>query len=94
MYSSKELKQWFRKIKGAHLIYGRPYLIDGKVGYYIYLFPSHPDYYYYFKLATVYTEHMDCYEWISRKKQIQWQLERRAVNQVVRRLIGDDCFYW
>ena len=96
MYSSEQIKRWFRKIKGVQLIFGRSYLIDGKVGYYIYLFKSHPEYYYYFKLASVYTEteHMYCYEWISRKKQIQWQMERRAVNIIVRRLIGDPFFEW
>ena len=24
----------------------------------------------------------------------QWKMERRAVNLIVRRLIGDDCFEW
>jgi hypothetical protein len=24
----------------------------------------------------------------------QWNMERRAVNKIVRRLIGDDCFEW
>ena len=24
----------------------------------------------------------------------QWQMERRSVNLIVRRLIGDDCFEW
>lgn len=32
------------------------------------------------------------YEFIS--NQPQWQMERRAVNLIVRRLIGDDCFEW
>jgi hypothetical protein len=26
--------------------------------------------------------------------QPQWKMERRAVNLIVRRLIGDDCFEW
>ena len=32
------------------------------------------------------------YEFIS--NQPQWQMERRAVNLIVRKLIGDDCFTW
>jgi len=32
------------------------------------------------------------YEFIS--DQPQWQMERRAVNLIVRRLLGDDCFTW
>ena len=32
------------------------------------------------------------YEFISDEP--QWQMERRAVNLIVRRLIGDDCFTW
>jgi hypothetical protein len=32
------------------------------------------------------------YEFIS--EQPQWNMERRAVNRIVRRLIGDDCFEW
>jgi hypothetical protein len=32
------------------------------------------------------------YEFIS--KQPQWQMERRSVNMIVRRLIGDDHFTW
>ena len=24
----------------------------------------------------------------------QWKMERRSVNMIVRRLIGDDCFEW
>jgi hypothetical protein len=24
----------------------------------------------------------------------QWQMERRSVNLIVRRLLGDDCFSW
>ena len=27
-------------------------------------------------------------------QQPQWNMERRAVNLIVRRLIGDDCFKW
>ena len=26
--------------------------------------------------------------------QPQWKMERRAVNLIVRRLLGDDCFEW
>jgi hypothetical protein len=32
------------------------------------------------------------YEFIS--DQPQWNMERRAVNLIMRRLIGDDCFEW
>jgi hypothetical protein len=32
------------------------------------------------------------YEFIS--EQPQWQMERRSVNMIVRKLIGDNCFTW
>lgn len=35
---------------------------------------------------------VDFYEWIP--KNPQWQMERRAVNLILRRLIGDECFEW
>ena len=34
------------------------------------------------------------YKFISQKTRIQWDMERRAVNLIVRRLLGDDCFQW
>ena len=86
--------QWFRKIDGTQLIKGRPYLIDGNYCIYIDLLPSHPNYYYYFRWAKHYKTTLTFYEWIPKKEQIQWQMERRAVNQIVRRLIGDDYFQW
>jgi len=32
------------------------------------------------------------YEFVSQNP--QWNMERRAVTMIVRRLIGDDCFEW
>ena len=32
------------------------------------------------------------YDFVS--QQPQWKMERRSVNIIVRRLIGDDCFEW
>jgi hypothetical protein len=34
------------------------------------------------------------YRFFSQKARIQFDMERRAVNKIVRRLIGDDCFVW
>ena len=34
------------------------------------------------------------YRLVSQKEKIQSNMERRAVNTFVRRLIGDDCFEW
>ena len=34
------------------------------------------------------------YQWIPQKEKIQWQMERRAVNLILRRLIGDEHFEW
>ena len=34
----------------------------------------------------------DIYAFVS--QQPQWKMERRAVNLIVRRLLGDDCFEW
>ena len=34
------------------------------------------------------------YKFVSQKARIQWDMERRAVNIIVRRLIGDNYFQW
>ena len=34
------------------------------------------------------------YEFVSQKMRIQSDMELRAVNLIIRRLIGDDCFEW
>jgi hypothetical protein len=34
------------------------------------------------------------YKFVSQKSRIQADMERRAVNIIVQRLIGDDCFKW
>ena len=34
------------------------------------------------------------YEFVTNKMRIQSDMERRAVNLIIRRLIGDDCFEW
>jgi hypothetical protein len=34
------------------------------------------------------------YKFVSQKPRIQWDMERRAVNIIVRRLIGDNYFQW
>lgn len=34
------------------------------------------------------------YKFVSQKSRIQSDMERRAVNMIVQRLIGDDCFKW
>ena len=41
---------------------------------------------------TIFTTDDVFHEYIS--KNPQWKMERRAVNLIVRRLIGDDCFEW
>jgi hypothetical protein len=38
--------------------------------------------------------HTDFYEFVPQKERIQSEMERRAVNLIVRRLLGDDCFEW
>ena len=34
------------------------------------------------------------YKFVSQKSRIQSDMERRSVNMIVQRLIGDDCFKW
>lgn len=36
----------------------------------------------------------DFYDFVPQKARIQSVMERRAVNLIIRRLIGDDCFVW
>lgn len=41
-----------------------------------------------------FNHHHSYYRLVSQKDKIQSDMERRAVNALVRRLIGDDCFEW
>jgi len=34
------------------------------------------------------------YKFVSQKARIQSDMEHRAVNMIIRRVIGDDCFKW
>lgn len=34
------------------------------------------------------------YKFVSQKARIQTDMEQRAVNMIIQRLIGDDCFQW
>ena len=45
-----------------------------------------------FQYPFYFTNHHVYYEFVS--EQPQEKMERRAVNMIVRRLIGDDCFEW
>jgi len=36
----------------------------------------------------------DFYSFVSQKVRIQSDMERRAVNMIVARLLGEDCFKW
>ena len=96
MYYTKNI-HWFRKIEGTDLILGKKYLVDGMfMGKYSYVIPFGPERFRYFELTPFYThEYSDnhtFYEWIPTKA--QERMERRAVNLIVRKLIGDPCFEW
>ena len=41
-----------------------------------------------------FNNHHSYYRLVSQKEKIQSDMERRAVNLIVRRLIGDECFSW
>ena len=43
---------------------------------------------------TYFTKRDQFYKFVSKKKIIQSDMERRAINLIVRNLIGDDCFTW
>ena len=43
-------------------------------------------------LRTNITYTRPVYQFVS--KHPKWNMERRAVNKIVRRLIGDECFHW
>ena len=43
-------------------------------------------------ISPFYLTHRYYYTFVSQFP--QWKMERRAVNLIVRRLIGDDCFEW
>ena len=40
----------------------------------------------------LFSENNHYYQWVSQNP--QWKVERRAVNLIVRRLLGDDYFEW
>ena len=43
---------------------------------------------------TLFSSTSTFYKFVSQKARIQSDMERRAVNLIIRRLIGDDCFEW
>lgn len=46
----------------------------------------------YISYRTTFTTNDFFYHYISENP--QWKMERRAVNLIVRRLLGDECFEW
>jgi hypothetical protein len=43
---------------------------------------------------TLFSSTSKFYKFVSQKTRIQFDMERRSVNMIVRRLIGDDYFEW
>jgi len=70
--------------EGPTTIHNRNHFIFGDI--YDLIEKEHFQHPFYFTNQYVY------YEFVS--QQPQWKMERRAVNLIVRRLIGDDCFEW
>ena len=60
-------------------IFGHCFIVTNEVG--------HPDVKIFYTKPTY-------YEFIPQKERIQSEMEGRAVNMIVRRLIGDDHFKW
>ena len=46
----------------------------------------------YLSYRTIFTKEDNFYQFVSENP--RWKMERRAVNLIVCRLIGDDCFEW
>jgi hypothetical protein len=88
----------FVRIKGEDMVPGNKYKIDGFTGYLI----EWDQVYYVFEKSNLRNykgQTIHCspknhtfYEFVSQNP--QWKMERRAVNRILRRLIGDDCFEW
>jgi len=70
--------------EGPVMIHNRNHFIFGHI--YDLIEKEHFHCPFYFTNRQVY------YEFVS--QQPQWNMERRAVNLIVRRLIGDECFEW
>ena len=46
----------------------------------------------YLSYRTLFTRYDIFYQYVSQNP--QWKMERRSVNMIVQKLIGDDCFEW
>ena len=93
----------FRSIEPEYLVSGEKYLI-GPHGYEWYFVKEM----YYKQRYCVFESvkysnpnnqfqisyHTPFYQFVPQKERIQSEMERRAVNLIIRRLIGDDCFVW
>ena len=88
----------FQRVPYTHLIEGKKYKIHGYCGKYAGIYKGrYQDPYCNLMFSTrkydqlLFSSYEVYYEFIP---QAQAKMERRAVNLIVRRLLGDECFEW
>jgi hypothetical protein len=89
----------FQPIDYKELVPGTKYKIEGLSCLFLGVAFRHTNVWYlkFYKIGdlqrfTFFSQHCQFYQFIS--QQPQWNMERRSVNMIVRRLIGDDHFEW
>jgi hypothetical protein len=86
----------FERIQPEDMVIGTKYKIDIEIelitGIYKVSTDSFVRFGIYRSVDHIYPKTCDFYQFISDNP--QWKMERRSVNMIVRRLIGDDNFEW
>lgn len=91
----------FQPIEVSDMYYNRKYKIETEYGVYSGIYKGkiwHEQLYLEFEIPNCSFKYFlptrNFYQFVSQKKRIQSDMERRAVNTIMRNLIGDECFTW
>jgi len=90
----------FQRIEYDAMVSGKRYKVGETSGIFIKIFHQNGIWYLKFRgmekkdktRITYVSQYFQFYQYVSQKP--QWKMERRSVNLIVRRLIGDEHFEW
>ena len=96
----------FQQIEPDQLQYNEKYKIVGNNTYFgfykgtMWIYPFYVEFEkvrsltYKYEQPCLFSQRQLFYKFVSQKERIQWDMELRAVNQIIRRVLGDDHFSW
>jgi hypothetical protein len=86
----------FIPIQPEDMVHGTKYKIDIEIEMIIGIYKASTDHFVRFSIHRsvdhIYPKTCDFYQFVSQNP--KWKRDRRSVNMIVRRLIGDDYFEW